>query len=86
MIKLDKQWSILGETHQWELRQEVEKTRKKKDGTIETYLSNNSWYHHNLKWILNKYLNESLKSLPTIGTIILKLDEIEETINELKIK
>lgn len=83
-IKLDNQWSIVGGTWKWELKQQVEKTKEKKDGTKETYMGSDSFYHHSLKWLLKKYVNESLKESTSLVGIEERLYRIEEKIDNLK--
>ena len=90
MITLDKKWSILPDTYSWELRFTETRVREKVDakkvktGEVEDFEFVNSWWYPKISMCLNKFKEESLKTIETVEEILSKLDSIDKKIGEIK--
>ena len=55
-------------------------------GTDTKIVESDEWhYGSNLKLVLNRYVNEAVKSVDSVDAILNKLEEIENNINKLEL-
>ena len=84
-VQLDEYFYIEFDRHGMHLIKEVETDRKFKD-TEKNIVQSDEWhYGSNLKLVLNRYVNEAIKSSDSIDAILKKLEEIENNINKLEL-
>jgi len=81
-MKLDKNYTITGESYNWILKY---KSDPKVDDKKKEYTTKSTWYFSNIKHALKKYMDESLKSSNSVEDLMEALIRVEEKINNLKL-
>lgn len=85
MIILDKNFRIEPDTYCWQLVKEEEK-EEISEVTGKPIVSKDKWFCTTIEDCLRRYKNETLKTSNSIEDLIIKLNEIELLIKNLKIK
>lgn len=80
-IKLDKQYSLVGDAHNWMLVFEEPRINQKNN---EEYLFKDQWYFTTIEQVLKKYTNQVTKSSDDVEQLKDILREVNTTIKNLK--
>ena len=87
MIKLDEKFTLTTDTNNWVLRfEEVNEVEDPKTHEIKKVTSNWESYHGELKFALKKYCDSVLKVSVSVAELMVKMKELENKIDNLKIK
>lgn len=84
-LQLDEKWRIESDTYSWVLIfQETREKKKKETKEKEEFEYVDNWYYPKLSQALRTYKQESLKTTETIEQLLLKLESIDNKIDEIK--
>jgi hypothetical protein len=83
MIQLSENFRITPDTHSWVLEQEVEKTRKTKEGAEEQYIHTEKWYYPKLSQCIERYVEESLKPKSQFVSLLAQMKNTQTEITKL---
>lgn len=84
-IILDHAFTIKPDGNNFTLIKE-EHTGKINPETKKEIVSRGVWYPPTLKDALKRYMKESLRTCDSLGAVLVRLDEVEAKIDNLKIK
>jgi hypothetical protein len=83
-MKLDENFTLEGEAYNWTLKYEKDTGEKTEKG--KPIISKDRWYYPKIEMALKKYFDECLKPAQDVKQLSLKIDEVLETIERLRIK
>lgn len=83
-MKLDEFYTLKGKKYNWELIYN-EPTGEINPETNKEIVKTDKWYFPKLEQVLHRYIEEAVKPLDDAQLILKKLQEIDETIQNIKI-
>jgi len=83
MIKLDQYYALTADANNWTLNYAREKEIIK-DGVTKTVTERDTFYYPLITMALRKYLDESVKDCSDIKEVLSKIEEVHNTIKNIK--
>lgn len=83
MINLSENFKIAPDSYSWVLEQDVKKTRKTKENIEEQYIDTEKWYYPKLSQCIERYIEESLKPMESVISLLAQMKAIQTEIKKL---